>query len=103
EFLARYARQLQFYVYALQLQNKTVSNAELVDVAASTKAKKLVTTSVDINKTTISKLIENCQRAIEGIQKAKFQPNPSPSVCGCCDVRRLCAAREGGTIGKTEN
>jgi DNA helicase-2/ATP-dependent DNA helicase PcrA len=103
EFIARYARQLQFYVYALRSQNRTVSQAELVDVAASAKAKKLITVPVDITEATIATLMEKCQQALEGIREAQFQATPSASVCGSCDVRRICAAREGEGRAETEN
>ena len=95
EFLPRYARQMQFYVYALRKQNKTVSAAELIDVAASTKAKTLVATSVDISEATVSKLIDDCQQALQAIQEGEFNPKPSVVVCGSCDMRRICAEREG--------
>ena len=95
EFIMRYARQLQFYVYALRAQNKAVSGAELVDVAASTKTKKLVTTAIDISEATIASLIDDCQQALQAIRSAQFQPTPSVAVCGSCDMRRICAEREG--------
>jgi DNA helicase-2/ATP-dependent DNA helicase PcrA len=95
EFLPRYARQMKFYVYALRKQNKTVSAAELVDVAASTKAKTLVATSVDISEAAVSKLIDDCQQALQAIQASEFNPKPSAVVCGSCDMRRICAEREG--------
>ena len=101
EFLARYARQLQFYVYALRSQNKIVNAAELVDVAASTKAKALVTTSVDISEATVSALIADCQQALQAIRDGEFDPKPSTSVCGSCDMRRICAEREGLTNAET--
>jgi DNA helicase-2/ATP-dependent DNA helicase PcrA len=95
EFVARYARQMQFYVYALRAQNKTVSAAELVDVGASTKAKALVSTFVDISEATIAALIAACQEALHAIQATQFAPKPSAYVCGSCDMRRICAEREG--------
>jgi DNA helicase-2/ATP-dependent DNA helicase PcrA len=95
EFVPRYARQLQFYVHALRTQDKIVSAAELVDVAASAKAKTLVTTSVDISEATVSALIDDCQQALQAIRDGQFNPKPSAFVCGCCDMRRICAEREG--------
>ena len=103
EFIARYARQLQVYVHALRMQGQTVSRAELVDVGASMKAKKLVTTAVDISEATISRLMEDCQQALQAIREGTFKPKPSVSVCGSCDVRRICAVREGEERAETEN
>jgi DNA helicase II / ATP-dependent DNA helicase PcrA len=95
EFLTRYARQLQFYVYALRTQNRTVSRAELVDVGASAKAKKIIAIPVDISEGAIDMLIKRCQDALQKIQQNGFQPTPSGAVCIGCDLRRLCAEREG--------
>jgi DNA helicase-2/ATP-dependent DNA helicase PcrA len=95
EFVPRYARQLQFYVHALRTQDKIVSAAELVDVAASAKAKTLVTTSVDISEATVSALIDDCQQALQAIRDGQFNPMPNAFVCGSCDMRRICAEREG--------
>ena len=103
EFIRRYARQLQIYVHALRLQQQTVSRAELVDVAASTKAKELVKTDVDISEATISQLMEECQQALQAIREGTFHPKPSVPVCGSCDVRRICAVREGEERAETKN
>lgn len=103
EFVERYARQLQFYVHALRVQGSTVSGAELVDVAASTKAKKLITTSVDVSEATVAGLLEKCHQALQAIRESHFHATPSTSVCGSCDVRRICAEREGGPGAETEN
>ena len=103
EFIARYARQLQVYVHALRTQQQTVSRAELVDVAASTKAKTLVTTDVDVSDATVSRVMNDCQDALHAIREGTFQPTPSVGACGSCDVRRICAMREGEERAKTEN
>jgi DNA helicase-2/ATP-dependent DNA helicase PcrA len=97
EFILRYTHQLQFYVHALRTQNKIVSAAELVDVGASTKAGKLVTTSVDISEVAVSALITDCELALQAIRAGEFKPKPSTFVCGSCDMRRICAEREGST------
>ena len=94
-FIGRYARQLQFYVHALRTQQQTVCRAEIVDVAATTRARKLITTDIDIGQTTISRLIEHCQHAIQSIRRGVFLPKPSADVCGRCDVRRICKVRKG--------
>ena len=94
-FITRYTRQLQIYVHALRLQGQTVSRAELVDVAASTEKKKLISTEVDVSETSISQLVDNCQDALQAIREGTFNPNPSVGACGSCDVRRICAIREG--------
>ena len=103
EFIARYARQLQVYVHALRMQKRTVSRAELVDVAASMKTTKLVTTDVDIGEATISRLMQDCQQALQAIREGTFKPKPSVGVCGSCDVRRICAVREGEERAESEN
>ncbi len=103
EFIARYARQLQVYVHALRLQQQTVSRAELVDVAASTKAKEIIKTDVDISEAMISQLMEDCQQALQAIREGTFHPKPSVHVCRSCDVQRICAVREGEECAQTEN
>lgn len=95
-FVLRYSRQLQIYAHALQLQGQTVEKAELVDVAASLREKKLVTVDINISSDTISQLIKECRHALRGIQEGTFTPQPSVGACGICDVRQLCAVREEG-------
>ena len=94
-FVDRYARQLQVYAHALRLQGHDVSRAELVDVAASAEKKNLVTTEVDVGQATVAQLVNNCQEALQAIRDGWFHPTPSAGACGACDVRRICAAREG--------
>ena len=101
EFIVRYGRQLQVYAHALRMQNKTVSGAELVDVAASIEAKRLVTKDVDISKATTSRLVKDCEQAVRAIQQGVFTPKPGVATCGSCDVRRICAEREGEQRAQT--
>ena len=103
ELIKRYVRQLQVYVYALRMQKQTVSRAELVDVAASVKAKNLVTTAIDISESTISRLMVDCQQALQAIREGMFKAKPSVDVCRSCDMRRICAVRKGEERAKTEN
>lgn len=103
EFIARYVRQLQFYVHALRLQQQTVTRAEIVDVAASTNTGNLVTADVDIGNAPIARLIGDCQVALHAIRDGMFRPTPSAEVCGSCDVRRICASREGEDRAQTGN
>ena len=101
QFLPRYARQLQVYAHALRAQEHTVRRAELVDVAASSNTGRLVTVDVDIEDDAIARIIQDCQRAMNEIQSGEFSPQPSPDVCGSCDVRRICAEREGVDLAET--
>ena len=98
-FIARYTRQVQIYVHALRLQGHSVSRAELVDVAASAEARRLIVTDVDISEPTITKLTEQCQQALHAIREGTFHPTPSVHVCASCDVRAICAVRTGDTSG----
>jgi DNA helicase-2/ATP-dependent DNA helicase PcrA len=102
KFVGRYGRQLQFYAHALRSQGRTVGNAELVDVKASVEAKQLVTIPVDVSEAAVAAVIAQCEQAIHLIQESMFHPTPSASVCGSCDVRRVCASREGGLGAETE-
>lgn len=101
QFLPRYARQLQVYVHALRTQEHTVRRAELVDVAASSNTGRLVTVDVSIEDDAIARIIQDCQHAMNEIQSGEFSPQPSPDVCGSCDVRRICAEREGADLAET--
>ena len=103
ELIKRYVRQLQVYVHALRIQKQTVSRAELVDVAASVKAKNLVTTAIDISESTISRLMKDCQQALQAIREGMFKAKPSVDVCRSCDMRRICAVRKGEERAETEN
>ena len=98
-FLTRYTRQVQIYVHALRLKRHTVTRAELVDVAASARARRLVAENVDITESTIALLLADCQEALYRIREGMFNPTPSALVCVSCDVRRLCAVRTGDNSG----
>ena len=101
EFLPRYTRQLQLYAYALRSQDHTVNRAELVDVSATSKSGRLVAVNVDVGDFSIAQIVQECQNALIAIQKGRYSPRPSPETCGRCDVRRVCAEREGATLAKT--
>ncbi len=101
--IKRYVRQLQVYVHALRIQKQTVSRAEIVNVAASVKAKNLVTTAVDISESTIFRLMEDCQQALQAIREGMFKAKPGVDVCRSCDMRRICAVRKGEERAETEN
>ncbi|MBI4332455.1 MAG: ATP-dependent helicase [Chloroflexi bacterium] len=100
KFLSRYAKQLQFYVYALQLQGKTVSKADIVDIAGSTKQAKLIAVDVNISPSVIEALVDEIRTALRGIVQGKFDPNPCTGSCGCCDVFRICPERISIAHGK---
>lgn len=93
QFLPRYQRQLQFYAYALRLQGKNVSGADLVNVSASTQEGRLITQEVDVSESTVAGLIESIRVAMRGIAEGDFPAHPSEAACGSCDMRRICAER----------
>ena len=92
-FMPRYERQVQFYAYALRLQGKTISNAQIVDVAASTQQKTLVARTVDISPKAIDELLETLKGSIKGIAAGRFQATPNELSCGCCDMYKICSER----------
>ena len=102
QFVPRYTRQVQVYVYALRLQDNTVTGGELVDVAASAQANQLVTVDVDIREPTINRLIAECQEALHSIRACSFRPTPNVQTCGSCDVRHICAVRIGDSNGQAD-
>jgi DNA helicase II / ATP-dependent DNA helicase PcrA len=93
EFLLRYYRQLQFYVFALRQKGRQVKAADIVDVAASSKAARLVTKAVDISDATTKPLITVLSKSLRGIAESEFPAKPSKSACATCDMHRLCGER----------
>lgn len=94
DFLTRYERQLQFYAHALRQQGKEVVKAELVDVAATRKAKQLVTRGVDISPEPVSRLIQRFEASLQQIASAYYGAQPSRNICSTCDMRRICSERD---------
>ncbi len=92
-FVVRYERQLQFYTYALRQQGRVVSGADIVDVAASCDQNRLVATPVNVDETSIERLISKFNDSLKGIAAGKFPANPDPMSCACCDMYRICAGR----------
>lgn len=92
-FVPRYERQLQFYAYALRLRGRTVSKAEMVDVAATHEQESLVAREVDISRSAVVHLVDALNLSLKGIAASDFPPNPSASSCACCDVSKICSER----------
>lgn len=95
EFTSRYMRQVQVYAYALRQMGAKVSRGELIDVAASAQVGRLVGLEVDIAESTVTRLIGRCGEALRAIRNNFFPPTPGPVVCQSCDVRNICAVRNG--------
>lgn len=93
DLLGRYQRQLQFYAYALRLQNRDVAAADIIDVAASSDRQSLDAFPVDITAPAIDDLITLLQQSILGIRDQAFPARPSRRTCRSCDMNRLCAVR----------
>lgn len=93
DFVPRYERQLQLYTYALRQQGKLVSDADLVDVAASSKAGTLVTRKIDISEASISRLIASLEDGLRNIAEGLYSAKPSEIACASCDMRRICSKR----------
>lgn len=95
----RYERQLQFYAYALRLQGRRVSEAEIIDVAASAEQNKLVGRQVDISEGTVSELIKTLNHSLKRVTKMEYAATPHTISCSCCDMFRLCPERiDGETV-----
>lgn len=92
-FIARYEKQLQFYVHALRAQGRAITAADVVDVGKTGESGSLSLHPVDISNDAIQKLINLCETGLAGIARAEFTPKPSVDACASCDVRRLCAER----------
>ena len=92
-FVPRYERQIQFYIYALQLNGLIVSQADIVDVAASVEQNTLITREVAINENALAKLVYELGQALKGITERNFSAKPSPASCTCCDMYRICSER----------
>ncbi len=93
DLIPRYERQLQFYTYALRLQGRTVSRADIVDVAASAEQGRLVTREVDISENAIGGLVHTLEQSLKGIAEGNFTAKPCPISCACCDMYRICSER----------
>ncbi len=93
EFFERYERQMQFYAYALRQDGRTVSEADIVDVAASAKAGKVVARRVNIADDATRKVVRLLTAGLTGIANAQFPSQPSQQACGMCDMYRICAER----------
>ena len=92
-FVPRYERQIQFYVYALQLNGLIVSQADIVDVASSAEQNTLITREVAINENALTKLVYELGQALKGITERNFSAKPSPASCTCCDMYKICSER----------
>jgi len=94
EFFDRYERQMQFYAHALREEGRAVADADIVDIAASAEAGKVITRSVNITdkatKTVVSQLTNGLQRIALG----EFPAQPSKHACGMCDMCRICSERD---------
>lgn len=90
EYLPRYVKQLHFYIFALLQSGGAVTGAELVDVAASDREGRLVAHAVDIDPNSLHNTMVELAKCVEGINKRSFGATPSSTVCGACDLRRVC-------------
>ena len=93
DFVFRYERQLQFYTYALRQRGFKVVKADLVDVAATTKFRKITTHAVDISDIKVIELVEQLENALSDMASRNFPATPSSRVCSSCDMARICAHR----------
>ena len=93
EFIQRYERQLQFYVYALCSQGRKVKNADIVDVAKTSEEKRLVRRNINIDKQTITTLIEKINSSLNKIAEGQFPVTPGVNSCSLCDIYHLCSER----------
>ena len=93
QLVLRYQRQLQLYAYALRQQGRNVTEADIVDVAASDKSGKLVVRIVDISEDCTNNLVEEMGNAINGISNGDFPTHPNINSCSCCDMYRICSER----------
>jgi CRISPR/Cas system-associated exonuclease Cas4 (RecB family) len=93
EFLERYELQLAFYAYALYQAGRVVSEADLVDVAASAKAGKIISRQVDITPARLQALVHTLSQAVSAIRNDVFTATPTPVACASCDLSRVCAFR----------
>jgi DNA helicase II / ATP-dependent DNA helicase PcrA len=93
EFVQRYELQLAFYAYALNHSGRTVSEADLVDVAASAKAGRIISRQVDISPARLESLVDTLSQAVLEIQRDVFTATPTFAACGSCDLARVCACR----------
>lgn len=93
EFLTRYYRQMQFYVFALRRRGMQVNGADIVDVARSADSNSLVARNVDISEEAIGATIRELTDGLRGIAAHRFQARPSMSVCSICDIRQICSVR----------
>ena len=93
QFVDRYTRQLQIYALALRSQGEAVATAEILDVAATAGAGKIVSISVNTSEADVAKLVDECEDALEGIAQGRFDPRPSPGACNACDMRLICKER----------
>jgi CRISPR/Cas system-associated exonuclease Cas4 (RecB family) len=93
EFFARYERQMQFYAYALSQEGRTVSGADVVDIAKSAEEGKLIARRVEIKETETAGIIKALNEGLKGIGSKQFSARPSKTACTVCDVRRVCAVR----------
>lgn len=93
EFISRYEDQVQFYSHALREIGRPVRSAELIDVGATSKERKLVSIRVDTSETATEKIREKMATALRGIKYRQFPATPSALSCGLCDMRRICGHR----------
>ena len=97
EFIERYNKQLQLYAIALEHKKVNVSAAEYIDVGASSKQAKVVKKNVDISPVTKQELRGLVEVAISTIASGRFQPTPSKSSCGSCDMSNICKYKNPGS------
>ncbi|MFX0199745.1 MAG: ATP-dependent helicase [Candidatus Hodarchaeota archaeon] len=92
-FVSRYERQLQFYAYALRIQGRSVSQADMVDVARSAEENRVVAREVDISERTIEELVSTLNESLRGIALGNYPAKPLPISCAVCDMYKICSER----------
>ncbi len=95
QYMTRYSRQLQFYALAAKAKGYKINKAELIDIGASTKARKMISVDVNIDKKNISTFEKNISETIVEIRNGNCNANPGTEQCSICDMNRVCGERKG--------